>query len=148
MPYLSACPWAPKDFLSGLMCAMPDKWICSLVVHCLPATRRCDSHTVCKKFRIIFPYCPLSQSRKIKKSRFVVFCVVHRLVGSAFLSNGYMGGLASRRAGGSRSIQQSCSMICRYENMTTNGLQGVRGGCAEGDGGARSKFRAGQMVET
>ena len=73
---------------------------------------------------------------------------MHRLVGSAFLSNGYMGGLASRRAGGSRSIKQSFSMICRCENMTTNGLQGVRRGCAESDEGARSKFRAGQMVET
>ena len=77
----------------------------------------------------------------------MVFSVVHRLVGSAFLSNGYMGGLASRRAGGSRSIQQSFSMICRCENMTTNGLQGGRRGCAESDEGARSKFRAGQMVE-
>ena len=84
------------------------------------------SHSALRLLRTIFPYCPLSQSRKIKKSRFVVFSVVHRLVGSAFLSNGYMGGLASRRAGGSRSIQQSFSMICRGENMTTNGLQGVQ----------------------
>ena len=64
-----------RTFLLGLMCAMPDNWICSLVVHCLPATRRCDSQPVCKNGRIIFPYCPLSQSRKIKKSCFVGFCV-------------------------------------------------------------------------
>ena len=104
LPYLPARPWATKGVASGLMCTMLDSWICSLVVHRLPATRRCDSNTVCKMFRIIFPYCPLSQSRKIKKSRFVVFCVVHRFVGSAFLPNGHMGGqmclpMADRREG-------------------------------------------------
>ena len=101
-----------------------------------------------QKVQNYFPLLSTVPVKENKKVPFCVFCVVHRLVGSAFLSNGHMGGLASRRAGGSRSIQQTFSMICRYENMTTNGLQGVRGGCVEGDEGARSKFRAGQMVET
>ena len=59
---LSPCaPRATKDFLLGLMCAVPDNWICSLAVHCLPATRRCDPHPVCKKNQNRFPptvHCP------------------------------------------------------------------------------------------
>ena len=90
--------WATKDFLLGLMCAGAS---CPISLRALGQLRTFSwgscaqgpdnlfsgctllaSHSalhVYKKFRIIFPYCPLSQSRKIKKSRFafsVLFIVL------------------------------------------------------------------------